>query len=71
MKLEVEDNKITLDNTFPRVIEYNWQDAAIYHWNPLGTFSKWDLPQGWENLSTVEVNIWYTESYFTKKYFCK
>ena len=39
-------------------LEWNFdeeEDTKIYHWNPLGTSSEWDLPQGWENLSTVEV----------------
>lgn len=39
-------------------LEWNFdeeEDTKIYHWNPLGTSSEWELPDGWENLSTVEV----------------
>ncbi|MEN8078442.1 endo-alpha-N-acetylgalactosaminidase family protein [Clostridioides difficile] len=39
-------------------LEWNFdeeEDTKIYHWNPLGTSSEWDLPEGWENISTVEV----------------
>ena len=39
-------------------LEWNFdeeENTKIYHWNPLGTTSEWDLPEGWENLSTVEV----------------
>ena len=39
-------------------LEWNFdegEDTKIYHWNPLGTSSEWELPDGWENLSTVEL----------------
>lgn len=39
-------------------LEWNFdeeEDTKIYHWNSLGTSSEWELPDGWENLSTVEV----------------
>ena len=31
------------------------EDDKIYHWNPFGTSSEWELPESWGNLSTVEV----------------
>ncbi|GAA0069689.1 hypothetical protein UT300003_12120 [Clostridium sardiniense] len=31
------------------------EDEKIYHWNPLGTTSEWQLPENWSNLGTVEL----------------
>lgn len=31
------------------------EDEKIYHWNPLGTSSEWQLPENWNNLSTVKL----------------
>ena len=31
------------------------EDDKIYHWNPFGTASEWELPESWGNLATVEL----------------
>lgn len=31
------------------------EDEKIYHWNPLGTKSEWELPDGWKNLSNIKL----------------
>ena len=31
------------------------EDEKIYHWNPLGTTSEWELPESWGNLKNVEL----------------
>lgn len=31
------------------------EDEKIYHWNPLGTGSEWELPDSWKNLKTVKL----------------
>ena len=31
------------------------EDEKIYHWNPLGTKSEWELPDNWKNLKTVKL----------------
>ncbi|MCE9655075.1 endo-alpha-N-acetylgalactosaminidase family protein [Clostridium celatum] len=39
-------------------LEWNFdeeQDTKIYHWNPFGTISTWDVPDSWSGLSNVHV----------------
>ena len=39
-------------------LEWNFdeeQDTKIYHWNPFGTTSTWDVPDSWSGLSNVHV----------------
>ena len=31
------------------------EDEKIYHWNPLGTKSDWELPESWKDKDTVEL----------------
>ncbi|MBS5939619.1 endo-alpha-N-acetylgalactosaminidase family protein [Clostridium sp.] len=31
------------------------EDEKIYHWNPMGTKSEWQLPESWGNLKNVEL----------------
>ena len=31
------------------------EDEKIYHWNPLGTTSDWELPKSWAGLANVEL----------------
>ena len=31
------------------------EDEKIYHWNPMGTTSEWELPESWGNLKNVEL----------------
>ncbi|WP_459832070.1 endo-alpha-N-acetylgalactosaminidase family protein [Clostridium carnis] len=38
-------------------LEWNFKNGEdkIYHWNPFGTTSEWELPKSWGNLSNVYV----------------